>query len=60
VLIVIGGGETQLRARFAQVDRVATIACGFCMPYENGRPVWVARGLRSPVEAAWRGVKHYD
>jgi 4-amino-4-deoxy-L-arabinose transferase-like glycosyltransferase len=60
VLIVIGGDETRLRARFEQVDRVATLMCGYCMPYENDRPVWIARRLRGSVEAFWTAVKHYD
>jgi hypothetical protein len=30
------------------------------MPYENDRPVWIARRLRGSVEAFWTAVKHYD
>jgi hypothetical protein len=30
------------------------------MPYENGLPVWIARGLRQPVAEAWPRLKHYD
>jgi hypothetical protein len=60
VLIVIGGDEEELRQLFARVDRAATLDCGLCMPYENGRLVWVARGLRIGAEGAWEVVKHYD
>lgn len=60
VLIVIGGKEDELRAAFAHVERAATIACGLCMPYENGRPVWIARGLHRPVREVWPAIKHYD
>jgi hypothetical protein len=42
------------------VERVSTIECGLCMPYENHRPVWVVRGLRSAVAEAWPRIKHYD
>jgi hypothetical protein len=60
VLIVIGGGEESLRALFHAVERAATIDCGRCMPYENGRPVWVCRGLREAVADVWARIKHYD
>lgn len=60
VLIVVGGGEENLRARFDEVERAATIDCGRCMPYENGRPVWVCRGLHGSVEGVWERIKHYD
>jgi hypothetical protein len=60
VLIVVGGEEDRLRARFEAVERAATIACGRCMPNENRRPVWVCRGLRAPVAETWAQIKHYD
>ena len=60
VLIVVGSSEERLRVLFATVERVATIDCGRCMPYENLRPVWVCRGLREPVADVWARVKHYD
>jgi hypothetical protein len=60
VLIVVGSNEQRLRDRFEQVERAGTTSCGRCMPYENNRPVWIARGLRSPVTALWPQVKHYD
>ena len=60
VLIVVGSSEERLRVLFATVERVATIDCGRCMPYENRRPIWVCRGLREPVADVWARVKHYD
>jgi hypothetical protein len=60
VVIVVGGEEEQLRPIFAGVERAATLECGRCMPYENHRPVWIARGLVLPVDALWSKVKHYD
>ncbi len=60
VLIVVGGEQEQLAGLFAEVVRAGTIECGLCMPYENHRPIWVARGLRSPVDAVWPTVKHFD
>jgi hypothetical protein len=60
VLIVVGGKEERLRSLFEQVERVGTVECGRCMPYENHRPVWIARRLRMPVAAMWPTIKHYD
>jgi hypothetical protein len=30
------------------------------MPYENGRPVWIARSLRLPLAELGPRIKHYD
>jgi hypothetical protein len=60
VVIMIGASEERLRAGFEEVERVGTLDCGLCMPYENGRPVWIARGLRRPVAEVWPTLKHYD
>lgn len=59
-LIVVGGDRETLGSAFERVERVATIDCGLCMPYENGRPVWVAQGLKADIEAVWQTLKHYD
>lgn len=58
MLILVGGTEEEIGAVFGQVERVATIACGLCMPYENDQPVWVGRGLVRPVEEIWPQLKH--
>ncbi len=60
VLIVVGSSEERLRERFERVERAGTIDCGRCMPYENGRPVWIARSLRRPIAELWPQLKHYD
>jgi hypothetical protein len=60
VMIFIGGSEERLGELFETVERAATIDCGLCMPYENGRPVWVARGPRISLEELWPRLKHYD
>jgi len=28
--------------------------------HENHQPIFVARGLRAPLEQAWPRVKHFD
>ncbi len=60
VVMIIGGSEEDHRRRYAAVEPAGRTDCGYCMPYENGQTIWVARGLREPVEAVWPRVKHYD
>ncbi|HEX4952812.1 MAG TPA: glycosyltransferase family 39 protein [Thermoanaerobaculia bacterium] len=60
VLIVVGSNEERLRGLFEQVERAGTTDCGYCMPYENGRPIWICRSLKQPVAELWPTVKHFD
>jgi len=50
----------RLEESFARVDEVGRIECGYCMPYENHRPVYLCRGPRTPIAALWPQLKHYD
>lgn len=59
-LVVVGGKEEELTKLFGRVESAATIACGRCMPYENGRPVWICRDRKLPVVEMWKMAKHYD
>jgi hypothetical protein len=59
VMIVIGGSRDELRSSFASVDLGATFTCTDCMPYENNKPIWVARGLKEPMSTVWPRVKRY-
>ncbi len=60
VVIVVGGREDQVRPLFESVEQAGATDCGYCMPYENGLPIWIARGLRQPVAEAWPRLKHYE
>jgi len=60
VLIVIGGRREDLEAGFHSVEHAATYRCADCMPYEAVKEIWIARGLRLPLEQAWPTVRHYD
>ncbi len=59
-MIVLGETEEELARSFERVELGAVIRCGYCMPYENNRPVWICRGLRVPLAEAWPGLKHFD
>ena len=53
VLIVIGDRRERLEELFESVERGAIFNCRDCMPYENDRPIWVARRLRMPIPELW-------
>jgi hypothetical protein len=60
VVLVVGGSDEGLRRLFDRVERAATIDCRYCMPYEDDKPVWIARGIRRPLSQVWPDLKHYD
>lgn len=60
VLIVIGGDAADLARLFERHEARGRTTCELCMPYERDLPIWVAWGLRVPLEEAWPAVKHYD
>ena len=52
-IIVIGGSrEDHLRA-LSEVTLAGRTVCQYCMPYENGRPIFVGRGWKVPLSAIW-------
>jgi len=60
ILIIVGGDREDHLQAFRDVQQAGEIRCGFCMPYENNQAVWVARGLKAPIEQIWPMTKHYD
>jgi Dolichyl-phosphate-mannose-protein mannosyltransferase len=60
LLLVLGGKREEVAENFAAVEPGGVHTCADCMPYENHKAIWIARGLKAPVEEAWPHVKHYD
>ena len=60
VVIFVGGSREGLERRFSSVEHAATVRCRYCMPYENDKPIWVARGPREAISDSWPQLKHYD
>ena len=61
VWIVIGGTEENLARRFERVElALASLDCGYCMPYEAERAVWICRSPKSSISELWSTLKHYD
>ncbi|HLO28024.1 MAG TPA: glycosyltransferase family 39 protein [Anaerolineales bacterium] len=60
-VITIGAGNLEdLKQAFSDVRQVDQTHCDYCMPYENNLPIYVARGLKSPLEQLWPGVKVFQ
>jgi 4-amino-4-deoxy-L-arabinose transferase-like glycosyltransferase len=59
VMIIIDGRLEDHASDFASLELAAIFSCVDCMPYENHKPIWIARGLKVPMTAAWPGTKDY-
>ncbi len=59
VIIVVGGRADDHRQSYSDVRRVDTVECGYCMPYENHRPIYVLRGPKRSMPEIWRTSKIY-
>ena len=60
VLIVIGDDRERLLELFGSVEHGAVFTCRDCMPYENNRRIWIARGLRKPIPEIWAGIRSFN
>lgn len=60
LMIVIGDDRADLERLFDSVELADTYTCSDCMPYENNKPIWVARSMRLPVEQLWPQIGHFE
>lgn len=61
VLITVNIPMTDLLVSgFESVEPAGQTSCTYCMPYENGAPIFIARGLKVNVQDAWQGVKSFN
>lgn len=58
--VLVGGRLERLRSEFAEIEEVGVVDCGLCMPYENRKKIFVARGLRRPMAEAWQDARHFE
>jgi len=59
VIVVIGDHRERLDELFEAVELAGTTSCRDCMPYENERPIWIARHLRVPIDVLWPEIKSF-
>jgi hypothetical protein len=60
VIIHINGDPSLWRHFCRTVKIVGTFGVPYAMPYENGRPIFVCRGLRFNLVKAWPHFKRYE
>jgi hypothetical protein len=58
--VIILGDHPRLSELFEELTPVTRVECGLCMPYENDKPVYVGRKMRTPFSAFWSDVKRYE
>ena len=59
VIVVIGDRRERLEELFSDV-RLGTVAhCRDCMPYEDGRSIWVARSPKQSIASVWPSLKGF-
>ena len=59
-VVLLGGDEDRLRTLFDDLTRVGTVECGYCMPYENHKPIYIGRQMRMRWRELWPKVQHYE
>ncbi len=60
VVIIIGVNISDFGGAFADVRQAGRSHCEYCMPYENNLPIYVARGIKTPLEQLWPNAKHFE
>ena len=59
VLLIIGGRAESHKASFGVVEAAAVVRCRYCMPFEDNLTIWVARGLKAPIDTVWLTIKRF-
>jgi 4-amino-4-deoxy-L-arabinose transferase-like glycosyltransferase len=60
VIISVGYPIGDLTSSFESVQPAGQVNCTYCMPYENGAPILISRGLKVPMEEAWPTVRDFN
>jgi hypothetical protein len=60
VVITVGIAAEQLAVGFASVTPAATATCDYCMPYEDGVPILIARQPNQSIQALWPTTKSFN
>ncbi len=60
VVITVGLRGEDLVPSFEKVMPAGASYCKYCMPFENGLPIYVGRGLKMDIREAWPGAKDYN
>ena len=59
MLIVVGGSTKHYAELFSSFDIAGRIATPYAMPYENDKPIYVLRGMKTQLQDYWPEMKAY-
>ena len=59
VMILVGGSRDDRHEDFRSAALVDSTSCEHCMPFENGAPIWICRGLDRPLSERWKEIHRY-
>ncbi|MBI3586455.1 MAG: glycosyltransferase family 39 protein [Ignavibacteriales bacterium] len=59
ILIIIGGNPEDHKKVYNEVTQVGSTYNEYAMPYENNRPIFLCRGLKTPLKDIWPSIKLY-
>ncbi len=60
VIVTVGASRERLEPVCGQLTQAASTSCNYCMPYEDGAPIFVCRDLKQPLSTLWPLLRHYD
>jgi hypothetical protein len=60
IVIAVGVDSSLLAALFEERTTVKLHRCDYCMSWRNEMPIVIARRPKSPLSAAWSGMKHFE
>jgi 4-amino-4-deoxy-L-arabinose transferase-like glycosyltransferase len=60
VLITVNVDPADLVTVFESVKAMGVTRCTYCLPFENGIPIAIARGMKYDMEQVWPTVKHFE
>jgi hypothetical protein len=56
----VNGDPNRWRRGCESVEVVTKFGVPYAMPYENGRPIFICRGLRRNLAEIWSRLKRYE
>jgi len=59
VMIVVGGDLEDNQRVFRDLVRAGTVRSKYSMPYEQGMPVYIGRGLKIPIRELWPQLRMF-
>ena len=60
VVIRLGGNRDNLLKAYASVEAAGVVENAWAMPGETGQTIWICRGRKPPLDAAWASFKNYN